>query len=412
MRRAAPRRSDLRSPTAVRAPELTSTPPDHTQRLIAQSDQRARQLKTDRVADVAVETSERMAWMDTLRGIAVVLVILLHAGEGLRHYATSLPEIIDDVNELFEPYRMPTLAFLSGMLLQRSLAKNPARYLKGKAARVAWPYVVWSLIVLGVSNNPTPSELARIVYYPPTYLWYLYFLLIFYAVGLVLRRLPPMVLVAAGLAGAAVLPATWRLDKLAFLMAMFFLGDWVLKNVDLWKSWLEKAWLLRVCCGLVAVGALLDALEVRVLYETWYVWAVVAWLVIAIRLIPKIPAGRATDALNEVGRNSLIYYVSHLVPIKVLGTLLERLGYDDPWTMYPLLVATGLLAPTALLVLSKRVHLVTWLFAFPGREERSAFRSAVVAGLRSRRVSVPEPARFRSSASRPLPPIQRASAGM
>lgn len=111
--------------------------------------------------------------------------------------------MIEDVNELFESYRMPTLAFLSGMLLERSLSKDPARDVKGKAARVAWPYVVWSLIVVAVSNGPSVSEVARIVYYPPTYSGYIYFLLIFYALGLVLRRVPPMALVAAGLVGAA-----------------------------------------------------------------------------------------------------------------------------------------------------------------------------------------------------------------
>ena len=136
-----------------------------------------------------------MAWMDTLRGTAVLLVILLHASEGLRYYASSLPPLIDNVNQLFEPYRMPTLAFLSGMLLQRSLAKGPARYLRGKAAKVAWPYALWSLIILGVGGSLTVHEVARIVYFPPTYLWYLYFLLIFYALGLVLRRVPPLVLV-------------------------------------------------------------------------------------------------------------------------------------------------------------------------------------------------------------------------
>ena len=74
----------------------------------------------------------------------------------------------------------------------------------------------------------------------------------------------------------------------------------------------------------------------------------------------------------------MIYYVSHLVPLKVLGTLMQRDGYDNPWVMYPLLVATGFLAPTVLVLLTKRVRLATWLFAFPERREWSALRPAAV----------------------------------
>lgn len=315
-----------------------------------------------------------MAWMDTLRGVAVLLVVLLHASEGLRYYASALPGPVDDLNQLFEPYRMPTLAFLSGMLLQRSLAKGPARYVGGKLRRVAWPYALWSVVVLAVGGSLTWGEAARIVWFPPTYLWYLYFLLIFYAVGLVLRRVPPLVLVAAGLVGAAVLPATWRLDKLAFLMAMFFLGDWAVRNRAVWQPWLEKRALLVVCGGLVVLGSVLDALEVKVLYETWAVWAVLAWLVVAVRLIPQLPTGPVLRAVNAVGRSSLIYYVAHLVPLKVLGTVLHRQGFDNPWALYPLLVTAGLLAPTLLLLLSRRVRLASWPFAFPGRAERAAAR--------------------------------------
>ena len=161
-------------------------------------------------------------------------------------------------------------------------------------------------------------------------------------------------------------------------MAMFFLGDWVVRNVARWRPWVDKNWLLALCCGLVGLGAVLDALEVKVLYETWSVWAVVAWLVVAIRLIPRLPSTRVLRAVNAAGRNSLIYYVSHLVPLKVLGTLMHRRGFDDPWVMYPILVATGLLAPTVLVLLSRRVRLVTWLFAFPDRTERSAFRASAV----------------------------------
>ena len=75
-------------------------------------------------------SAARMQWMDLLRGLAVLLVVVLHAAS----HGGAEVEGWTLVNRHLTPFRMPLLMFLSGMLLHRSLAKPLPVYLWGKVA--------------------------------------------------------------------------------------------------------------------------------------------------------------------------------------------------------------------------------------------------------------------------------------
>ena len=71
----------------------------------------------------------RMTWMDLVRGGAIVLVVFWHAA--------SVPDQLLDgaepgyyvrkLNAALGPFRIPTLLVLSGLLVERSLAKGTWR---------------------------------------------------------------------------------------------------------------------------------------------------------------------------------------------------------------------------------------------------------------------------------------------
>lgn len=83
----------------------------------------------------------------------MLLVVLFHAGTGVAYFGDFYPRGIDVFNQVVEPYRMPALMFLSGMLLHRSLSKSASLYFGGKARKIAWPYVLWSLIGLMLAGD-------------------------------------------------------------------------------------------------------------------------------------------------------------------------------------------------------------------------------------------------------------------
>lgn len=112
-------------------------------------------------SSVSPDTSSsgsRFTWMDLFRGLAVVLVTANHAAD------ESTSEAIRGVMAALGDYRMPALLLLSGILLPRSLTKP--RWLLAE----------------------------------PSHVWYLNALLMYYLLGLLLRRVPPLVTALALLA--------------------------------------------------------------------------------------------------------------------------------------------------------------------------------------------------------------------
>lgn len=147
----------------------------------------------------AAVTGGRKGWMDLVRGWAIVLVVCHHSLYLTTMFLGSSPEPLRWLDRFWEPFRMPILVFLSGMLLSKSLKKPPLPFIAGKARALAWPYWLWSLIFLGMSSGITPNSLLQVLLAPPTYLWYLWYLFAFYLAALALTRLRlPQVAILVG----------------------------------------------------------------------------------------------------------------------------------------------------------------------------------------------------------------------
>ena len=106
------------------------------------------------VSQVQAGVSSRIQWADALRGIAILLVILLHVPVMSAKMGLVVPEWVERWQWSLQPYRMPSLLFLSGMLLRASLAKGPRRYTVGKLQGILWPYVVWTIITAFALREP------------------------------------------------------------------------------------------------------------------------------------------------------------------------------------------------------------------------------------------------------------------
>ncbi|MHA7143472.1 acyltransferase family protein [Arthrobacter sp. TmT3-37] len=308
----------------------------------------------------------RIAWLDSLRGTAILLVVLLHAAESLRLAAGPTPGV-DTLNLFLEPFRMPVLMFLSGLLLPQSLAKPGRKYVAGKVSRVAWPYVLWSLIILAASGDLSPGGVAEILYRSPTYLWYLWFILVFYALAYPLRRIPQLVPAGAALLVSFVLPHGSRPETMAFLAAFFFLGAWCARHAPLLVRITSRPWLLAPALAAAVTVGVLNVMGRDVLYRGEFAWGVAGALGVVCWLFPRLGTNRATAFLAFVGRYSIVFYVAHLGPIMVTLALADAVGLAGGWFLLPLLLLLGIGLPLGLAwVYSTREHAsVNLLFELP-----------------------------------------------
>ncbi|AFR47707.1 acyltransferase family protein [Gordonia sp. KTR9] len=310
---------------------------------------------------------QRFEWMDALRGIAMLLVVVLHSGLALNYYADSYPRVIEIFNLALQPFRMPMLMFLSGMLLNFSLSKPAGVYFDGKARKILWPYAVWTLIALAAQGDLTGYTVARAVYDPvETHLWYLWFLLIFYTVAWIIRPVPFWIPALIALAASHFLTADFRLEKMAFLFAFFVLGKIYSDHASRLSGYNRPS----VLVGVFVIGAIASGFSVahwKVLYEPLYFIPVVCGLFLALCIAPRIPQSRLRDGLTYLGRESIVLYVVHLIAIKSAGTLLSQHGVVNPWLLFPALLVIGVGTSIGFMMMRHRFKPIGWLFEFPSR---------------------------------------------
>ncbi|OUM40151.1 acyltransferase family protein [Arthrobacter sedimenti] len=330
----------------------------------------------DGEAAISTTPGPRIGWLDSLRGVAILLVVVLHAGESLRVAGGSTAGV-DGFNLFLEPFRMPVLMFLSGILLPRSVAKPWREYLAGKVSLVAWPYLLWSLIILAASGDLSPGGVVQIVYLAPTYLWYLWFILVFYALAYPLRHLPPLVASGVGLVASLVLPDGSRPGTMAFLAAFFFFGAWCAVHPRLLERAVAIPWLVSAGAASAAAVGVFNVVDRNVLYRAEYAWGVLGGLVVVCWIFPRLGATRATRALEFVGRYSIVFYVAHLGPIMITLALADAVGLAGEWFVLPLLLLGGVGVPLGLAwVYSTREHAsVNLLFELPALKSRPRERA-------------------------------------
>jgi fucose 4-O-acetylase-like acetyltransferase len=320
-------------------------------------------------ADAPVVTRPRMVWMDVLRGLAILAVVVFHAGTLLRYADLELPEGLRQFNRAVAPFRIPMLVLLSGMLLPRSMTKGTRRYLEGKARLIVWPYLLWSgvigAILWGQYGLASVKWLAPNVLIGGTYLWYLFFLIVFYVVALPLRRVPRLLVAAVCLVLAELAPDdTKYAERPAFLFALFVLGWWVAERPEVLRRAFAFRWTpvpaLAVLVASYLVGDM-SGYGPRAVLGTLAGVFLLGWLVVRTAEAPVV------RPLSFVGRNSVVYYCVHFPLIIGIMTLGGLLGVEQPYVLVGLSAAAAVGAGTALARNRGRSALVRGLFEMPAR---------------------------------------------
>ncbi|WP_152051950.1 acyltransferase family protein [Tautonia marina] len=362
---------------------------------------------------MSTPANPRVTWIDTFRGLSIVLVVLGHVLGGLA-FAAFVPEVGKDrlwaAYDLLYTFRMPALFLASGLFAARSVRKGLPTFVGTKARTLAYPYLLWSLIawgchtvVSGMTNTKAdPLTPLKMLFDPMQGVWFLYVLFAvmmgfglwtarggsrsgFLAIGVALHLLVPLWDGAPSL-----------LVQVGLFAVYFGLGLFLADHVRMLGDWLKPrrlVWFVPLAFGLMKGAVALGWDEhawfdlVPALFGTLGMFGVAM-------VLDRLPG---VELLRHCGRHSLQLYVASGHASVATRILLSRgLGFTGLPMHIALGTAAGLIAPLVLVAVCKAIgfrYLFTWPAPEGPREEQRASAEArgPIGGHRPRVASVPSP---------------------
>lgn len=337
---------------------------------------------------------ERVAWVDTAKGVCIILVVMMHAtlgvgeamdGTGFMHWVVAYAK----------PFRMPDFFLVSGLFLSRVIDRDWRVYADRRVVHFAYFYLLWLVIqslakfgqVSGGSAAGFVEHLAIALVEPYGTLWFVYLLAVLSVATKLLRGVPPVILLAAAAAlQIAPIDTGWLVIDEFCERWVYFLGGYLLATrifgladravarpglalagLGVWavvngvfaltpsgfEKWPTLANLPVVGLGLGALGAM----------------AIVVFAALVTRT-------RAAAPLRYCGRHSIAIYLAFFLPMAATRAILIKSGViTDVGVISALVTTAAIVAP---LILERLVR-HTWLdflFRRPAAFQIAAQRSS------------------------------------
>jgi len=324
-------------------------------------------------------TRTRVDWVDGAKGLAILLVALYHSALLLMEDDMA-PAWWADLGRVFATFRMP-LFFLAAGLFAGSVIARPWRELWNSRLRLlVWMFALWTVIRFGyfaavpLESRLGETSLRNLVLapvLPVSGLWFVHALFfIFIAAKLMRNRIPaPIQIGAAAILSIAFMSGV-SFDSLSYngmarYFVFFLIGcygkQWILAATE------RPRWTLMVAAtalfGVLAVGVYGNSLQLipGVAFALSLI-AVSAGILMS-RCLAATPAARG---LAFVGKNTLPIYVTNVIAICAVISLIKLLPAFDGWIAGALPVVVAALSVVIGLVLWVGLrNRVKWLYEAP-----------------------------------------------
>ena len=347
-----------------------------------------------RAFNLSILEKKRLAWVDYLKGIAIVLVVYRHVLIGIqRSVATAIahganvpavPEYLEKANMIFFSFRMPLFFILSGIFISGSLAKRSLKQVIGiKFENLLYPYFIWVFlqvtlqIVLGASTNSNRSLIDyTYILYDPRRLdqfWYLPALFNTTVIYLLVKTYLKPPIWAQFLIGAALYFASpWMhgismiSDWMEFYL-FFALGDGITTFFfrESTQRFLTNPWIL------LAITPIFFLTQVYYLGHItepgkadFLVIALIGCLSMFI-LAFRMQSWDTMRFLRVIGYHSLYIYVTHVFVAALIRIVLTRfLGIHNPFALLFIGIVFSVIIPIMFYNLLVVDGPLWWLFSF------------------------------------------------
>lgn len=306
-------------------------------------------------------TTERIGWVDTGRGIAILLVALFHSANWLLGAGFDIP-YWREINDALSSMRMPLFFALSGLFAPKWLIAPWRDLWTVKVRLYLWVFLLWEVVgsivfllgqtLKGEGFGLRDAALGLVVspVLPRFELWFIWALSIFFVVAKLSRRVDPRLqLVIAGavslvaLSGLETANVGWSgaLKYYFFFLAGLYLRTWIIRigRVD---SKLVTGATMVLWVAVTTAVALLGLRDVIGLYFLNCLVGVVGGIAFSRAL-------RGVRWFGAIGRITLPIYLAH-TPIVILISFVLSLPIIFPGVAVVAPVLPVLLALTAVLL--------------------------------------------------------------
>lgn len=328
--------------------------------------------------------------LDYAKGMGIIIVVFAHLWRGL-HGANLLKDIPEStflaISSTCTMLSMPAFFFASGLLFGKNIEKKHGiKEFSGKFDAIFYPYLIWSLIIgvfevltSGLRNgSSTFSDLTRIVFYPRGIFWFLYSLILAFALTELLtwlagpkraRWLSLLVSIVLLWAYPAINTSAFSLDVFALSYIYFSLGLMLSKSIPQYQFRARHAplWLLAIIAAQYVFHMILGdrTFSFQSITPNATLFAVASGFLF-FGLAYSLPE-RGMSWLANLGEKSMDIYLLHLLFIAALRIFFEKILGIQNIALYlvPGLVL-GVYGPLLVADLLRRKGL-NFLFSPPAR---------------------------------------------
>lgn len=328
---------------------------------------------------------KRIEWIDIFKGILIILVVFGHATQGIQSNMNVLNnpgyESVSFIKNMIYSFHMPAFFIASGLLFNSFEKKLNIEYLAKKVKKIAYPYFVWSLITavfMQIAGGNTNSGLGiKDFLYSPvkpfSQYWYLYvylFLILTYAVLIVLfKNKAKKFLFGLGIITYLLnplLPDVWIVKNYCNYLLYFALGLIIIKLVKKRVKFFVNPLYAAFSGILFIMVSFIYAYELIIGNSVfaYFLWLIPSFLgtLFFINVSINLKNLSLKKMFTYFGKNSLKYYVMHLIPLAAMRIiLLNYIHIQNLWIVVTFSFIVAIFTCFVSLLIMKKIK-VTKLF--------------------------------------------------
>lgn len=327
--------------------------------------------------DATPKARGRVDWVDSAKGLCILLVVLGHAITELNNHGYSTG-IWDDVNFMLGPIRMPLFFLLSGLFAAKALSESWHRLANRRIWVMVWLYVLWVPLrdlVLALLPRSHVTETGFIaaprifdsanwgpllynslhaLVEPTSYLWFLWALALFAILSKATRHVPPIVQIAVAAAVNVFAPfaaVSWSWDFVSKMYVFYVLGIYGAPYIFRMVARRPIGFLAASVGAYAAVaGWILLTFPSFNAGNQGFVrlFLSLAGVFAAVNIMAMLQGTPVVKPFEKIGRRTLPVFLMHIPVLSMIAIVADQFLDADPGLPWQPVIATAVAAALCL----------------------------------------------------------------